>query len=176
METGCSSLHYIIGCFIIQCYPFPLPPPPTAPHRNEYPQTRAQPNTRSAEHALVGWHYLSNATCRIRCHLSYACCRVKDHHNLQDLLSPLKRTCVRRVVLCMYAYIHIYTHIHVYACMYTYIHIYIYIYVRQVAPPEFSRTRVQPPLGGRRSRGRNWRRQKGDPKRGIRKNITFKLV
>ena len=37
VETGCSGLHYIIGCFIIYFYPHPLHTPPTAPPFDEYP-------------------------------------------------------------------------------------------------------------------------------------------
>ena len=37
VETGCSGLHSVIGRFIIQCYPHPLHPPPTAPPFDEYP-------------------------------------------------------------------------------------------------------------------------------------------
>ena len=38
VETGCSGLHYIIGCCIIYYYPHPLHPPPTAPPFDEYPR------------------------------------------------------------------------------------------------------------------------------------------
>ena len=37
VETGCSGVHYIIGCFTIQYYHLPLHPPPTAPPFDEYP-------------------------------------------------------------------------------------------------------------------------------------------
>ena len=43
VETGCSGLHYIIGCFIIQYYSHPLHSPPTAPPFDEYPdKSRAE--------------------------------------------------------------------------------------------------------------------------------------
>ena len=41
VETGCSGLHYIIGSFIIQYFPHPLYPPPTAPPFDEYPKGSA---------------------------------------------------------------------------------------------------------------------------------------
>ena len=37
VETGCSGLHSIIGCFFMYYYLHPLHPPPTAPPCNEYP-------------------------------------------------------------------------------------------------------------------------------------------
>ena len=39
VETGCSGLHYIVGCFVIWYCPHPLHPLPTAPPCNEYPVT-----------------------------------------------------------------------------------------------------------------------------------------
>ena len=40
VETGCSGLHYIIGCVTIQYYPHPLNPLSTAPPFEEYPVVR----------------------------------------------------------------------------------------------------------------------------------------
>ena len=37
LETGCSELYDVLYCFIMQYYPHPLNPPPTAPPCNEYP-------------------------------------------------------------------------------------------------------------------------------------------
>ena len=47
-----------------------------------------------------GWHYLSNATCLMRPRLfSTVFRRVKDDHNLLHYSPPLKKACVRHVVL-----------------------------------------------------------------------------
>ena len=45
VETGCSGLHYGTGCLIISYYSHPLHPPPTAPARNEYPETASPPTS-----------------------------------------------------------------------------------------------------------------------------------
>ena len=47
---------------------------------------------------VLGWHFLPNATCLLRPHLSYAL-SAKDHHDLLHSSLLLKRTCVRQVVL-----------------------------------------------------------------------------
>ena len=41
--------------------------------------------------SMLGWHYLSNATCLIRPHLFCALFSVKDHHNLLSCSSCLKK-------------------------------------------------------------------------------------
>ena len=44
VETGCSGLQAMIGCFTISYYPNPLHPPPTAPPFDEYPaRSRPEP-------------------------------------------------------------------------------------------------------------------------------------
>ena len=61
-------------------------------------------HSRSSHHdvALIGWHYLSNATCLMRPRL-FLCVvySVKEHHQTNVLhVSPhLKNICVRQVVL-----------------------------------------------------------------------------
>ena len=43
VETGCSDLYDVIYDFIIEYYPNPLHPPPTAPPFDEYPEERRAP-------------------------------------------------------------------------------------------------------------------------------------
>ena len=63
VETGCSGLHHIICCFIIEYYPHPLHHPPTAPPFDEYPASarRAQRSPRPARgrRRLNGYLWLS---------------------------------------------------------------------------------------------------------------------
>ena len=54
LETGCSGLHYIIGCFIIQYYPNPLHLPPAAPPSAEYPCPDYRPSRTSVAHDHEG--------------------------------------------------------------------------------------------------------------------------
>ena len=49
--------------------------------------------------AVVGWHYLSNATCLIRPRLLYALCSFKEHHTLLHHSPLLKNTCIWQVAL-----------------------------------------------------------------------------
>ena len=48
MEIGCRGSHYIPGCFIIQYYPDPLHPPPTAPPCKEHPVLAVSPRSLNA--------------------------------------------------------------------------------------------------------------------------------
>ena len=89
---------------------------------------------------IIGWHYLSKATCLMRPRVVYALVVVNDHHNLLHYLPLWKKWIMNRLIricciicvmegcaergrrssLSMYIYIYIYIHNI----------IYIYIYMR----------------------------------------------
>ena len=61
-------------------------------------QRRVQEEWRGLSLDRLGWHYLSNATCRMKA--SFVLCvfrRVKDRHNLLRYSPLLKKTSVRQV-------------------------------------------------------------------------------
>ena len=125
-ETGCRGLHYIIGCFIAQCYAHPLHPPPTAPPFDEYLTVLCiLYKLCVCMHIARGEHYIS--TCyAYNCVYIIMCMYIYIYMYIYVYIYIYTHTLYINFVARQYIYIYIYIHIHIYIYMHIYEYIYIY--------------------------------------------------
>ena len=108
VETGCSGLHDIIGCYYIMLSPIHCTPPPTAPLCNEYPDShrRTECTAREAESGMGRADAADiHVICVDMCVYMYVCIYIYIYMYIH-------------CIIYIYIHIHIHIHIQLYICMY----------------------------------------------------------
>ena len=142
VETGCSGLHYIIGCFIIEYYPHPLHPPvmntqpDVTPCRTSPPMPILLCTSRAKclmQHHVTPHRHRVYETCMfvirgIRS-IGSSIIRIFVLNKYEPCLAsiPVPSWVVSRFyIMYIYTY-YIHTYIHMYLSLYIYIYIHTYI-------------------------------------------------